>query len=85
LFSFFEVGIVGTYDQSIFEQNYYAGIGLGMRIRNENLIFKTIQLRLAFYPNHPSDVNSFGFILDGVSKTRFYSFQPRGPEPLRFE
>lgn len=85
LFSFFDVGIVGPADQSIFRQSYYAGIGVGMRIRNENLIFKTIQLRLAFYPNHPSDVNSFGFILDGISKTRFYNFQPRGPEPLRFE
>lgn len=85
LFSFFDVGIVGPADQSIFKQNYYAGIGFGIRIRNENLIFKTIQLRLAFYPNHPSDVNSLGFILDGVSKTRFYTFQPRGPEPLKFE
>ena len=85
LFSFFDVGIVGPADQSVFKQNYYAGIGFGLRIRNENLIFKTIQLRLAFYPNHPSDVNSFGFILDGVSKTRFYTFQPRGPEPIKFE
>jgi len=25
------------------------------------------------------------FILDEVSKNRFYTFQPRGPEPLRFE
>ena len=85
LFSFFDVGIVGPSEQSIFKQSYYAGLGLGLRIRNENLVFKTIQLRLAWYPNHPSDVNSIGFILDGVSKTRFYNFQPRGPEPLRFE
>jgi hypothetical protein len=85
LFSFFDVGIVGPAEQSIFKQSYYAGLGIGLRIRNENLVFKTIQLRLAFYPNHPSDVNSVGFILDGVSKTRFYNFQPRGPEPLRFE
>ena len=85
LFSFFDVGIVGPSEQSIFKQSYYAGLGVGLRIRNENLVFKTIQIRLAYYPNHPSDVNSIGFILDGVSKTRFYNFQPRGPEPLRFE
>lgn len=85
LFSFFDIGIVGPSEQSIFKQNYYAGLGIGLRIRNENLVFKTIQLRIAYYPNHPSDVNSIGFILDGVSKTRFYNFQPRGPEPLRFE
>jgi hypothetical protein len=85
IFSFLDIGIVGPADQSIFTRNYYAGVGVGLRIRNENLIFKTIQLRLAFYPNHPSDVNSFGFMLDDVPKTRFYTFQPRGPEPLRFE
>ena len=85
LFSFFDIGIVGPSEQSIFKQSYYAGLGIGLRIRNENLVFKTIQLRLAYYPNHPSDVHSIGFILDGVSKTRFYNFQPRGPEPLRFE
>jgi hypothetical protein len=84
-FSFFDAGIVGPAEESIFRQSYFAGLGLGLRIRNENLIFKTIQIRLAFYPNHPDDVSSFGFILDEVSKTRFYSFQPRGPEPLRFE
>ncbi len=85
IFSFFDIGILGPANQSIFKQDYYAGLGVGIRIRNENLIIKTIQLRLAYYPNHPSDVNSFGFILDGVSKNRFYSFQPRGPEPMKFE
>jgi len=85
LFSFVDMGIVGPAEQSIFKQTYYAGVGLGLRIRNENLVFKTIQLRLAYYPNNPSDVSPVGFVLDGVSKTRFYNFQPRGPEPLRFE
>jgi hypothetical protein len=84
-FSFFDAGIVGPANESIFKQSYYAGLGLGLRIRNENLIFKTIQIRMAYYPNHPSDVSSIGFILDEVSKNRFYSFQPRGPEPLSFE
>lgn len=84
-FSFIDLGLVGPSNQSIFTQKYYAGVGVGLRIRNENLVFKTIQLRLAFYPNHPSDVSPFGFVLDGVSKTRFYTFQPRRPEPLRFE
>ena len=85
LFYFLDMGIVGPSGKSIFTQEYFAGIGAGIRIRNENLIFKTIQLRLAFYPNHPSDVSAAGFILEEISKSRFYSFQPRGPEPLRFE
>ena len=79
------VGIVGPNKESIFNQNYFAGLGVGLRIRNENLIFKTIQLRLAYYPNFPQDVSPVGIILDEVSKSKFYSFQPRGPEPMRFE
>jgi hypothetical protein len=83
-FTFFDLGVIGSPDKVIFADDYYAGIGVGLRIRNENLIFKTIQLRLAFYPYHPSDVSAVGFILDEVSKSSFYSFQPRGPEPLKF-
>ena len=85
LFYFLDVGIVGPANHSIFREDYFAGVGVGLRIRNENLVFKTIQIRLSFYPNHPSDVSAVGFIVDEVSKTRFYNFQPRGPEPLRFE
>ncbi len=85
LFSFFDLGIIGDTKKNIFKQDYFAGLGLGLRIRNENLVFKTLQIRLAFYPYHPSDINSIGFMLNGVTKTRFYTFQPRGPEPLRFE
>ena len=70
---------------SFIKQDFFAGVGLGIRIRNESLIFKTIQMRLAFYPNHPGNVHAVGFIMDEVYKSRFYTFQPRGPEPLRFE
>lgn len=85
LFYFLDVGIVGPANKSVFNEDYFAGVGVGLRIRNENLIFKTLQIRLSLYPNHPSDVHALGFIIDEVSKSKFYSFQPRGPEPLRFE
>lgn len=85
LFSFIDLGLIGPTNESIFRQKYYAGIGLGLRIRNENLVFKTIQLRFAYYPDLPSSVSNYGFIINGVSKTKFYSFQPGGPEPLHFQ
>lgn len=83
-FTFFDLGLIGSANKVIFADDYYAGLGIGLRIRNENLIFKTIQLRLAFYPYHPADVRAVGFILDEISRSTFYSFQPRGPEPLQF-
>lgn len=84
-FSFLDLGIIGSNHKVIFTQDYYAGLGVGVRLRNENLVFKTIQIRLAYYPNTPSDMGSVGFILEEQLKTRFYSFQPKAPEPLVFD
>jgi hypothetical protein len=84
-FTFLDLGLAGSSNHPIFQQKYYTGFGFGLRVRNENLAIKTIQLRVAFYPNHPSDVPCIGFVADRISKTGFYSFQPRGPEPLKYQ
>lgn len=83
-FGFADLGIVGSSDKVIFNENYYAGIGAGLRIRNESLVFNTLQLRLAFYPGRPADVSTIGFGFTEMSRNPFYSFQPRKPEPLQF-
>lgn len=84
LFSFADIGIIGSSNQLIFTQNYYTGIGLGLRLHNENLVFKTFQLRFALYPFHPSDMGFAGFVLEEQSKRRFYSFEPTKPAPIIF-
>ena len=85
LFGFTDVGIIGSNKNLIFTENYYSGIGMGLRLHNENLVFKTFQLRLAFYPFHPNDIGLMGFILNEQQKRDFYSFQPTAPAPLEFE
>ncbi len=85
LFGFGDLGIIGSNKHIIFNEKYYSGIGLGLRLHNENLVFRTLQLRLAFYPFHPKDMNFVGFVLDEQLKKRFYSFEPTAPHPLDFE
>ena len=85
LFGFTDFGIIGSSKELIFTQNYYSGIGLGIRLHNENLVFKTFHLRLALYPFHPDDMTAVGFVLDEQSKRNFYSFEPTAPQPFRFE
>ncbi|TNF43064.1 MAG: hypothetical protein EP310_05070 [Bacteroidetes bacterium] len=85
LFGFADVGVIGSNKEFILTQNYYSGLGMGIRLHNENLVFKTIQLRLAFYPFHPHDMSFVGFVLEEQSKKQFYSFEPTQPAPLRFE
>lgn len=84
-FGFADVGIIGSNKKLIFTQDYYSGLGLGLRLHNENLVLETFRLRLAFYPFHPDDMNLVGFILNEQSKNEFYSFQPTAPAPLPFE
>ncbi len=83
-FGFGDLGIIGSEKKPVFKGDYYGGIGGGVRIRNENLVFKTIQIRLAFYPNHPGDAGGFGFIFTEMGHEDFYSFQPRKPEALQY-
>ena len=85
LYGFADVGVIGSNKHFIFNENYYSGLGIGLRLHNENLVFKTLQLRLAFYPFHPSDMNFVGFIIEEQLKKNFYSFEPTAPAPLSFE
>ena len=85
LFGFTDIGVIGSNKEFILTQNYYSGIGLGIRLHNESLVFKTIQMRLAFYPFHPDDISFAGFVLEEQSKRQFYSFEPTQPMPIRFE
>jgi hypothetical protein len=85
LFGFADLGIIGESNKLIFTQDYYSGLGVGIRLHNENLVFETFRIRLAFYPFHPSDESFIGFVLDEQSKRRFMSFEPGQPYPKNFE
>jgi hypothetical protein len=84
-FGFADLGIIGSNKKLIFTQNYYSGFGLGLRLHNESLVFKTLQLRLAFYPFPPGDMSFTGFIVNEQQKKSFYSFEPTAPQPLEFK
>lgn len=45
LFAFGDVGFLG-YDSNAFRNDFYASVGIGVRMRNEMLVFGTIQLSL---------------------------------------
>ena len=43
------------------KENFFTGISVGLRARNENLIFDTIEARIFFYPKTVERVQHFGF------------------------
>jgi hypothetical protein len=53
-FGFSDIGLLAGSNQIIGKGVNLMSLGLGLRIRNDNLLFNTLQIRLAFFPNPPS-------------------------------
>ncbi len=59
-FAFFasvDLGFIKTENLSFFESTPYSGIGLGVRIRNERLVFDTFEIKFSIYPGMPADAD----------------------------
>lgn len=84
-FGFTNVGLVSFDDKSLFTSKIYQGYGLGIRLRNENLTFNTIQIRLGYYPNIPNISSNFNFALDTPQPLKLRDFDISAPSiiPLR--
>jgi hypothetical protein len=76
---FYDASLLSQKNEAIFNGKYYHGFGLGCRIRNENLTFNTIVVRLGLYPNGPEDVGALGLNMSEQILTRFKDFEVRAP------
>jgi hypothetical protein len=69
----------------IFNSRPYTGIGLGLRIRNERLVFNTIQFRFAIYPVIPPDSRVDNFRISGETVLNQQDFLTQAPEIVSFQ
>jgi len=51
----FSLGVLGNEDHGFKHQKMYSQIGLGVLIKNENLIISTFQFSISFYPHIPGN------------------------------
>jgi hypothetical protein len=60
-FGFSDLGLLSNANQVLGNGFTLISLGLGIRIRNDNLLFNTLQIRLAFFPDPPmySKINNF--------------------------
>lgn len=59
-FVFADVGLISQSRYAFTNSDTYAAIGVGFRIRNESLAFKTIILSFGYIPNAPAgNINYF--------------------------
>ncbi len=59
--AYVEIASIADHHQNLLTTAPYYGIGLGIRTRNENLSFGTMEAKVQFYPRTPEGVESFRF------------------------
>lgn len=84
VFGFYDLGMVNNGSKNIFSEKAQSGMGLGFRIRNDNLTFKAIEIRLAYYPDAPVGIPMTDLSLSGNSGFNFSDFLITRPSPSIF-
>lgn len=80
-FGFADFSSISGANQILAHGNSLSGIGLGIRVRNNNLVFRTFQLRIGFFPNPPEYSRINYVTLSGQQPARFNNFEA-GPPSL---
>ena len=79
LFAFADMGVLLTDDFT--DRGYYTvpALGAGVRIRNDQMVLNTLQIRLAWYPNSPPYSDKSWIAVDGLRRLRPPRFEPDPP------
>jgi len=84
IFAFADAGItvLGRLDDGE-KTNIYA-FGLGIRLRNDQLLFNTIQIRIGYYPVMPEYSRAAWFNVDGLKRLKPPNFEPGAPAVIPY-
>ncbi|MBE6181356.1 MAG: hypothetical protein E7148_01495 [Rikenellaceae bacterium] len=82
-FGFADFGLLG-YSPNIFKNNFFATLGGGLRIKNERLIFSTIQIRVGIAFGKGGLVGCDYFQLSSSTRLEQFRYRPTRPEVVNF-
>jgi hypothetical protein len=84
-FGFADVAFLAATNRIIDKGDFLTGIGVGIRIRNDNLIFNTFQIRIGYFPNPPPYSTINNLILSGEQLLRPNNFDPGPPTVIPYQ
>jgi len=70
---------------TLLRDHFYAGIGFGIRVHNESLVFNVLELRFSWIPIAPKNYNPFVFNAFGQPKARFDDFLGGKPQEILYQ
>jgi hypothetical protein len=83
-FGFADMAFLAGTNEVVSDGRFLSGIGLGIRIRNDNLVFNTFQFRLGFFPDPPQYSRINNFIVSGEQLLRPNNFDPGPPSVIPY-
>ena len=83
-FAFGDLGYLFGSNQLFNQGKVISRIGLGVRLRNDNLVFNTLQIRFSFYPNLPRYSSVSNFNVSGEQLLNPDNFEPGRPDLLPY-
>jgi hypothetical protein len=79
-FAFGDLSFLTPEGEGLAKSSLYHGIGAGMRTRNENLVFGTIELRMAYFPRKTQQNESFKILITTGIQFRYNSTYVKAPD-----
>lgn len=83
-FGFSDFGFLSGTNEVIGRGYSLSSIGLGIRIRNENMVFNTLQIRIGYFPNLPVYSTFTPVIVSGEQLLRPPNFEPGPPAVIPY-
>ena len=76
--------MINNDSKSIFSEKPYFGFGGGVRTRNENLVFGTIELRFVYFPRVVQDMQTFAVRISSNLRVKYSAGFVKPPGFVRF-
>jgi hypothetical protein len=85
-YAFIDAGLINYKNNTLFKNPLHSSFGIGVRIRNERLVFNTLQIQLQFFPFEPDlPFNNKRFVdVSGTPKLRIPEFADRVPSIVSY-
>jgi len=84
VFGFTDIAFMAGTSQVISRGVFLSALGVGLRIRNDNLVFNTFQFRIGFFPFAPEYSRENHFLVSGEQLLRPPTFVPGPPATIPY-
>ena len=85
LSAYADMGMLATGRTMLVKQAPYWGVGASLNLRNDNIVFKNLSVRVVYYPRVAGNIDHFHFSAHANRESGFHDYKVHAPEPLRYE